>query len=98
MHLIGCSSLIDQASGETLGSYRTADKPNSELLVASRTGGPPAGLSCAETYYVDICHVLPGRPGRRQQMSPTPWAQQPLERSATLTAPGFGASTIVWST
>jgi hypothetical protein len=64
MHLIGCSSLIDQASGETLGSYRTADKPNSELLVASQPAGLPLPVVCRDV----LCRHLPrpsGRPGRR---------------------------------
>jgi hypothetical protein len=88
MHLSGCSSLIDQASGETLSSHRTANEPNSELLVVCRNRRASRCVSCAETYRADTCHLIRAGLGGSKNV-PDAVAQQPRV-FATCTAPGFG--------
>jgi hypothetical protein len=89
IHLIGESSLIDQTSGEILGSYRTADEPNRRLLVACRNRRASRCPSCAETYRADTYHLI--RAGLAGGKSvPDTVAQHPRV-FATFTAPSFGA-------
>jgi hypothetical protein len=88
IHLIGESSLIDHASGEILGSYRTADEPTRDLLVACRNRRASRCPSCAETYRADTYHLI--RAGLAGGKSlPDTVASHPRV-FATFTAPSFG--------
>jgi hypothetical protein len=88
IHLIGESSLIDTASGEILGGYRTADEPNRQLLIACRNRRASRCPSCAETYRADTYHLIrAGLAGGKNV--PETVAQHPRV-FATFTAPSFG--------
>ncbi|MBO0729267.1 MAG: zinc finger-like domain-containing protein [Acidimicrobiaceae bacterium] len=88
IHLTGESALIDRAAGEVLHSYRTADEPNRQLLVACRNRRASRCPSCAETYRADTYHLI--RAGLAGGKSvPETVAGHPRV-FATFTAPSFG--------